>query len=443
MKIEKMLYRILRAIIWVGIRMYYREIKVVNRGYLQETGPMIIIANHPNTLMDAWIMGYINKRRVYFMAKATFFNSPLKRKLLGALGMIPINRQSDGATVGVSNKDSFEACYQLLERGDVLVVFPEGTSYLERQLRALKTGTARIALEVEKRNLGQLNLKVVPVGLNYVAADSFRGRVMVHVAKPITLETYWKQFDVDQGGASKELTERFRTELSRVFISMDNDIKEHLGEQLRFLYDTRYQREKNGVQSTISFLKSINERLDAFALTAPWKVAEIQLLTDELITRLNSFGIRPDYLDRSFRAGLYTRQFIQSIIFIVGTAPMFFIGFLTHVLPYVAIGKWVPRITKEVEYHAPITVLLGLVAYPITYIGWLLFFVYACSFSWFVSGLIIAFFPVLGLFAHFYLRYFHHLEHKQRFSRFARKRSFLFEQLKAERNTLQSVIFED
>jgi hypothetical protein len=36
---------------------------------------------------------------------------------------------------------------------------------MERQLRELKSGTARIALEVEQRNAGKLNLKVVPIGI--------------------------------------------------------------------------------------------------------------------------------------------------------------------------------------------------------------------------------------------------------------------------------------
>src|ERR1044071_9843594 len=149
-----MLYRILKVIVGLGIRIYYREIRVVNQENLDHGGPLILIANHPNTLMDAWIMGFINRRRVHYMAKATFFNSPFKRSILRAIGMIPINRKSDGTTAGVNNRDSFEACYELLERGEILVIFPEGTSYLERRLREIKTGTARIALEVESRNDG-------------------------------------------------------------------------------------------------------------------------------------------------------------------------------------------------------------------------------------------------------------------------------------------------
>ena len=61
--------------------------------------------------------------------------------------MIPINRPMDNRTEGVSNTDSFEACYKILSEGKTLVIFPEGNSVMERFLRELKTGTARIALE--------------------------------------------------------------------------------------------------------------------------------------------------------------------------------------------------------------------------------------------------------------------------------------------------------
>ena len=71
-----MLYHILRLIVSIGIRLFYRQIRVKNREHLDEKGPRIIIANHPNTIMDAWILGYICNQRVYYMAKGTFFTSP-------------------------------------------------------------------------------------------------------------------------------------------------------------------------------------------------------------------------------------------------------------------------------------------------------------------------------------------------------------------------------
>jgi 1-acyl-sn-glycerol-3-phosphate acyltransferase len=182
-----MLYRILKILVSIGLKSYYKEIKILNKKVLSTKGPLIFISNHPNTLMDAMMIGFITKKPVYFMAKGTLFNSKLKLWLLQNLNMIPINRQGETAVKGVKNQDSFEACYQLLESGKTLVIFPEGTSFLERQLRALKTGTARIALEAENRNNGKLGLKVVPLGLNYHKAEKFRSSVLVNVGEPISI----------------------------------------------------------------------------------------------------------------------------------------------------------------------------------------------------------------------------------------------------------------
>ncbi|PWL27779.1 MAG: hypothetical protein DCO96_10775 [Fluviicola sp. XM-24bin1] len=112
-----MLYRLLKIIVGVGIRLFYRQVRVIGREHLETRGPKIILANHPNTLMDAWMIGHICNQRIYYMAKGTFFNAALKRWALGSLGMIPVNRMVDSKTDGVSNADSFEACYKLLEEG--------------------------------------------------------------------------------------------------------------------------------------------------------------------------------------------------------------------------------------------------------------------------------------------------------------------------------------
>lgn len=437
-----MLYKVLKSIVSLGIRNYYREIQIVNRHYLDQEGPCILIANHPNTLMDAWMVGYANHRRVFFMAKATFFNSPLKRRILHSLGMIPINRKSDGAVKGVNNKDSFEACYELLENGQILVVFPEGTSYMERRLREIKTGTARIALEVEKRNQGKLGLKVIPIGLNYVEATSYRGRVLIQVGKPIAVSDLWKEYESKPAEAAKTLTDRFRTELSRVFVHMDDANREKLIEEIGDIFVTRYSK-KEDVEENVEFFKTVQDRLEAISLTAPYKMEEIQTQTLELNAQLAFYGIKADFLDRPYRRTLFLRQYIQSYLFLLATVPLFLIGFIHHVLPYYLIGVLVPKITKEIEYHAPLSILLGLILYPLNYLGFWILSASLFNFPWWGSLIYIGTLPFVGTFAHFFMRYVKHNRSKLRFHKFARNRGLLLSSLKEQRTKLKDLIFKD
>mgnify|MGYP002635383737 FL=1 len=194
-----MLYRLIKVLVGIGIRLYYREIRVKNRKNIPLDEPLIIIANHPNTLMDAWMIGYICPRPIHFMAKGTLFNSKFKLKLLSSLNMIPINRVGEGKTDGVSNQNSFQACYDILEAGKTLVIFPEGSSYQERHLRDLKSGTARIALEAVKRKEGQLDVKILPMGLNYTQAEKFRSRVLVDIGEPMSTKDYLADYIENSG----------------------------------------------------------------------------------------------------------------------------------------------------------------------------------------------------------------------------------------------------
>ena len=153
-----------------------------------------------------WLIALACKKPIHYLAKGTFFNTKLKRRILGSLGMIPINRQIDGNTSGVSNTSSFEACYKVLESGKILVIFPEGNSIMERQLRELKSGTARIALEVLKRNEGNIDLKVVPLGLYYSQAHRFRSSVFVKIGEGISVHHHLDHYLINPTQAARELT---------------------------------------------------------------------------------------------------------------------------------------------------------------------------------------------------------------------------------------------
>ena len=60
--------------------------------------------------------------------------------------------------------ETFEAVFQVLERGEAVGIFPEGITYDDSALKEVKSGAARMALELEHRHGGKLGLRVVPVG---------------------------------------------------------------------------------------------------------------------------------------------------------------------------------------------------------------------------------------------------------------------------------------
>lgn len=359
------MYQLLKLLIGIGIRLYYREIKVKNGQYLSHDGPMIIIANHPNTLMDAWMIGHICKQPIHFMAKGTFFNSPFKRWILGSLNMIPINRSVDEKIQGVNNQDSFEACYKVLEAGKILVIFPEGNSMMERQLRQLKTGTARIALEVENRNNGNLNLKVVPMGLFYSKAEKFRSSVMITIEQGLFVHDYLDEFKENSSLAARKLTDKFRIHLERVLVTTESSEQEKLLEDIQGIMKKGHKN--NDVEENARELKVIKERIEEIQLVQPYLLEEIQNLVSTILWQTSKLEIKSDFLDKRFRSQRYFSQLALSFVFIIAGLPLFVFGVLHSFLPYKLTEMIMPKLVKNVEYYAPIAVLVGLVLYPVNY----------------------------------------------------------------------------
>lgn len=399
-----MLYRLLKFLIGIGIRFYYREIKVRNKEFLRHDGPLIIIANHPNTMMDAWIIAQSISQPIYFMAKGTFFNTPLKRRILNSLGMIPINRPIDNKTAGVDNTASFEACYKVLEEGKTLVVFPEGNSMMERQLRELKSGTARIALEVEQRNSGKLNLKVVPIGIFYSQGEKFRSSVMLTVEQGLYVDDLLDEYAQNPSAASKKLTSRFRQHLERVLVTTDSLEQEKLIDDV---YDIiKDDKSKASVESRVEYLKQISERIEEIQLMKPYLIEEIQSLVNKIQWQTEKLKIRQDFLNKRFKLSSYTLQLLFSVIYAVFGFPIFVFGFVHSILPFKGTDLLMPKLIKNVEYYAPIAVLLGLVLYPLNYglLLWaagVIFNLGLLAKTFYFSAM-----PITGMFAYYYIRFF-------------------------------------
>jgi 1-acyl-sn-glycerol-3-phosphate acyltransferase len=101
---------------------------------------VILAANH-RSFFDPFVIGTMTRRPVYYVAKKELFGySRILSWLLNALGAFPVDR-------GASDQESIETARQILNRGDVLLMFPEGTRTRPGALGKPKRGVGRLALE--------------------------------------------------------------------------------------------------------------------------------------------------------------------------------------------------------------------------------------------------------------------------------------------------------
>ncbi len=198
-----MFYTLVRRLARIALRWYYRDIEIVGADRIPPDGPLLIVANHPNAVIDPMLVATTVARRVTFTGKATLFDNPAFRLFLGALGMVPLRRASDervrrqagGAPDLQRNENAFRAVLDALAQRRAVLIFPEGKSHDEPSIAPLKTGTARMALQARTSGVG--GLAIVPVGFVFEDKSTPRTRVLVEVGEPLSIDTWTGVDDTD------------------------------------------------------------------------------------------------------------------------------------------------------------------------------------------------------------------------------------------------------
>jgi glycerol-3-phosphate dehydrogenase (NAD(P)+) len=136
--VNPVLYWVIRGLLLPFFLVYFR-LRRIGREHIPASGPVLLAANH-RSFLDPFVIGVMLRRPVYYMAKRELFEKPLQGRLLNALGAFPVDR-------GAGDARAVDAARAILERGDCVVVFPEGTRVRRGPLGAPRRGVGRLALE--------------------------------------------------------------------------------------------------------------------------------------------------------------------------------------------------------------------------------------------------------------------------------------------------------
>ena len=185
-----MVYSFLKLIISTSLRVFFRKISVYDNDRSPDKGPVIFVCNHPNLVIDAWLVGMTCKRRLFFLAKSTIFKGKFATWLLTKLGIIPVYRQQDNPDEISKNEDTFVKAYNILKDDGAFLIFPEGISVAERRLNKIKTGAARIGFGTLVNTDWSSDVIIMPVGLSYSNIIKFKGDVVIKYGKTIRLKDF-------------------------------------------------------------------------------------------------------------------------------------------------------------------------------------------------------------------------------------------------------------
>ncbi|GAC1313010.1 MAG: hypothetical protein NVSMB12_04080 [Acidimicrobiales bacterium] len=203
---DRVLYRVLRRLILAFARVFWR-LRVEGAENLPRSGPYVVAPVHRSNV-DTPLIALITPRRLRFMGKDSLWKSALPARLFSALGGFPVHR-------GTVDRDALRRCIEVIEGGEPLVLFPEGTRQSGPLVHDLFEGAAYVATRT--------GVPVVPVGIGGSEAAMPKGakglrpvRIVIVVGQPIA--------PPEGGGAKRasrravrELTDRLHGEIQALF----------------------------------------------------------------------------------------------------------------------------------------------------------------------------------------------------------------------------------
>ena len=145
-----MLYWVVKGVLTPVLRGCYR-LRVEGVPNVPRRGPVILACNH-RSFLDSLFVPLVLPRRVTFVAKAEYFDSPRTAWFFRGVGQIPIRREG-----GSASQRALDSATDVLDAGGVFGIYPEGTRTRDGLLHRGHTGVARLALAT--------GAPIVPVGL--------------------------------------------------------------------------------------------------------------------------------------------------------------------------------------------------------------------------------------------------------------------------------------
>ena len=376
---DTLTYRVLTGVARLAVRWYYRSVTFDGVQRIPNHGPVLLVVNHPNELMDAIFAGLIAPRQLTFTGKATLFEHPIANAFLRYMRVVPLRRTQDERAESHAlpadasrNADAFAAIHAALAAGQMVLIFPEGRSWDEPRLAPIKSGAARIALSA--RDGGVRGVTVVPIGINYEQKDGLRSRVLVEVGQPIAIDA----LSPDEAQVD-HLTTTIAARLHAVTLNFDDDddadevldlatVLAAASDEIRPLGDPDAP-----IAAKVAVARradDIRQRLGRGELPPDTeaRVRHVQRRLLALRRTATRLGIRLDDVALDTRLPAAGRFVVRETLLAAVGIPLAAWGRLNHLVPF-TLARWLGRATSAARsQQAMHTILVGIVLIPLFYV---------------------------------------------------------------------------
>ncbi|UCF19329.1 MAG: 1-acyl-sn-glycerol-3-phosphate acyltransferase [Gemmatimonadota bacterium] len=363
-----------RVIVRSAVRaaaIYYRAERA---GRELPPGPVVIVTNHPNMLMDPLLAMWAAARRVRVLAKAPLFDIPVFGRILRSVDTLPLYRVQDDPDQLPRNRLAFQEACDTLSAGGTLLTFPEGKSHTSPRLAALKTGAARIALAGEEVAGWGLGVQIVPIGLAYERKQRFRSEVVATLGKAIVVADWRIEYESGPASAIRSLTKAIALELEAATLNFVSNEDRELSETADLVSARRGARDnwrtREPFVSRLPRLRRLAELFGWLRTCQPDRHALLARRLRSYRQRLVHLGARTGDVPPERETGGALRALVGGAAVLGLAVPIAALGAIAWFLP-VGFARVVRcALRPPVETVATVEYLAGFVAVPVTYVAW-------------------------------------------------------------------------
>ncbi len=335
----------MRFLFSLTLKLFYRRIFVSGLENIPKNQKIILASNHPNTFMDAFIVGVFTTGKMSTLVRSDVFSNPITSWLLELFRLIPVYRSQEGAKNLYKNEKSFHRAVLQLKKGSQILIFSEGTSIQSRNVMKLKKGTARLAFKAQE--ILQEDVWVVPVGINYTHFTLFRKEVMLDFGEPVKTSSFPKQTQ-DNNSHLTKLTHQVYLGMKKCLLVEENRAHE-------VLLDSLLDLKRN--ELSFPFIQRIFYQRHRLTLEQTWLTKFQDKLTQEdgfdqkkqavehYLKALAPFGLR------DIKSQKISGNRPNIWILVILASPFYMVGSFAHLCTFF-IARFIAQKTfKDNEYY--------------------------------------------------------------------------------------------
>ena len=356
-------YRAVAGLSRFLLDLFYPRIEVVGAENIPLDRPLIVAANHHNSLVDAMMLVAVFPRRLRTLANAPLFRNPLIGPFLRVMGGLPVHRRQEAGNDPAKNAALFTATTTALRAGGAIMLFPEGRTQPEPVLLELRTGAARMLLAAHAE--GSLNppVTLLPVGLVFHDPGTFReGDALVLIGAPIETADCLSLAATDPQRAARALTDRLASAIRGLIVEAGDRESLDLLHLARELHQTSALPNPDG-RARVAWLQEALRVYRTVARDDPGRAANFRERLSAFARDLEVAKLTP----RQLADDTAPPTSPGDLTLLLLLAPFAAAGIIMHVVPYKLTGSIVARILKDEEEEATDKIAAGFVFFLVSW----------------------------------------------------------------------------